>query len=57
MNISYNWLKHYIDFDLSPAQTAEALTAIGLETDSVEEGIKLSKGFCFDIIRVMEAEE
>lgn len=37
MNISYNWLKHYIDFDLSPAQTAEALTAIGLETDSVEE--------------------
>lgn len=27
------------------------------ETDSVEEGIKLSKGFCFDIIRVMEAEE
>lgn len=37
MNISYNWLKHYIDFDLSPDQTAEALTAIGLETDSVEE--------------------
>lgn len=37
MNISYNWLKHYIDFDLTPEQTAEALTAIGLETDSVEE--------------------
>ena len=26
------------------------------ETDSVEEGIKLSKGFCFDIIRILEAE-
>lgn len=37
MNISYNWLKEYVDFDLSPQETADALTSIGLEVDGVEE--------------------
>ena len=37
MNISYNWLKQYIDFDLSPDGLAAALTSLGLETGSVEE--------------------
>ena len=37
MNISYNWLKEYLDFDLQPEEVAEALTSIGLETGSVEE--------------------
>ncbi len=37
MNISYNWLKEYLTFDLSPHETAEALTSIGLETGSVDE--------------------
>ena len=37
MNISYNWLKEYIDFDLSPDDLGAALTSIGLETGSVEE--------------------
>lgn len=37
MNISYNWLKEYIQFDLSPQETADALTSIGLEAGSVEE--------------------
>lgn len=37
MNISYNWLKEYIDTDLTPEQAAEALTSIGLETGGVEE--------------------
>lgn len=37
MNISYNWLKQYIDFDLTPGELADALTSIGLETGSVEE--------------------
>ncbi len=37
MNISYNWLKEYLDFDLAPAQVSEALTSIGLETDGLEE--------------------
>jgi phenylalanyl-tRNA synthetase beta chain len=37
MNISYNWLKDYLNFDLTPEQVAAALTSIGLETGGVEE--------------------
>jgi phenylalanyl-tRNA synthetase beta chain len=37
MNLSYNWLKEYLDFDLLPGEVAEALTFIGLETGKVEE--------------------
>jgi phenylalanyl-tRNA synthetase beta chain len=37
MNISYKWLKEYVDFDLSPQQTADALTSCGLEVDALEE--------------------
>ena len=37
MNISYNWLKEYVNFDLTPDEVAAALTSIGLETGSVEE--------------------
>ena len=36
MTISYNWLKDYLECDLTPAQVADALTSIGLEVDSVE---------------------
>ena len=31
MNISYKWLKRYIDTDMTPEQVAEALTSLGLE--------------------------
>ncbi len=37
MNISFNWLKTYVDFDLSAQEVAEALTSIGLEVGTVEE--------------------
>ncbi|MBR3858819.1 MAG: phenylalanine--tRNA ligase subunit beta [Bacteroidaceae bacterium] len=37
MNISYNWLKEYVDCNLTPDEVAAALTSIGLETGSVEE--------------------
>ena len=37
MNISYSWLKDYINLELSPAQVAETLTQLGLETGSVDE--------------------
>ena len=36
MNISYNWLKEYVKFDLNPDELAALLTSIGLETGSVE---------------------
>ena len=37
MNISYKWLKEYVDFDLTAQQVADALTSTGLEVDAVEE--------------------
>ncbi len=38
MNISFKWLKEYIDLpaDVTPEQVADALTSIGLETGGVE---------------------
>ena len=36
MNISYNWLRDYLPFNLTPDEVAAALTSIGLETGSVE---------------------
>ena len=37
MNISYNWLKEYININVEPAELAKILTSIGLETGGVEE--------------------
>ena len=37
MNISYKWLREYVDCDLTAQQVADALTSIGLEVDGVEE--------------------
>ncbi|HMO80942.1 MAG TPA: phenylalanine--tRNA ligase subunit beta [Pyrinomonadaceae bacterium] len=46
MNISYNWLKELIELDLSPEETAKALTRVGLAV----EGIHPHKDdFIFDI--------
>ena len=43
MNISYNWLKNYINLPGNPAETAKILTSIGLEVGKVEE-IETVKG-------------
>ena len=37
MNISYKWLREYVDTTLDAHGVAEALTSIGLEVDGVEE--------------------
>ncbi len=37
MNISYKWLKDYLNTSLNPHEIAVTLTQIGLETGSVEE--------------------
>ncbi|MBQ9363379.1 MAG: phenylalanine--tRNA ligase subunit beta [Bacteroidaceae bacterium] len=37
MNISYKWLKQYVDFDMTADEVAAALTSIGLEVEAVEE--------------------
>lgn len=37
MNISYKWLREYVDFNMSAEEVAVALTSIGLEVGGVEE--------------------
>ena len=37
MNISYNWLKEYVDFDLTPEEVAAAVTSIGLSLIHISE--------------------
>ena len=37
MNISYKWLREYVDVNLTAEEVAAALTSIGLEVGSVEE--------------------
>ena len=44
MNISYNWLKKYINLTLSPEDTAKKLTSLGLEVGTTET-IQSIKGF------------
>ena len=37
MNVSYKWLKEYVDVELTAQEVADALTSIGLEVEGVEE--------------------
>jgi phenylalanyl-tRNA synthetase beta chain len=37
MKISYNWLKTYIDLDITPLQLCELLTSVGLEVSGMEQ--------------------
>ena len=37
MNVSINWLKEYIDFDLSPEALADRLLMLGVETESIKQ--------------------
>ena len=36
MKVTYNWLKEFVDFDLSPADLADLLTMLGLEVEGME---------------------
>jgi len=36
MKVSYNWLKEFVDFDLSVDELAHMLTMLGLEVDAIE---------------------
>lgn len=36
MNISYNWLKDYLNTDVDPIEFGKILTSIGLEVGSIE---------------------
>ena len=44
MRISCHWLKEYLDFDLSPEETASVLTNCGLEVESTEKYFSVQGG-------------
>ena len=50
MKISYNWLKDYLECDLTPEEVATALTSIGLEVDGVEQVEEIPGGLAGVIV-------
>lgn len=57
MKLSYNWLKDYLEFDLTPVQVADAITSIGIEVDSVEEQEEIPGGLAGVVVaEVVECE-
>lgn len=57
MKLSYNWLKDYLETDLTPAQVAEAMTSIGIEVDSLEEQEEIPGGLAGVVVaEVLECE-
>ncbi|OGU04369.1 MAG: phenylalanine--tRNA ligase subunit beta, partial [Geobacteraceae bacterium GWC2_55_20] len=51
MKVTYNWLKEYVDFDLSPDQLADLLTMLGLEVEAME---RLGEGFDDVVVALVE---
>jgi phenylalanyl-tRNA synthetase beta chain len=45
MKVSQNWLKKYIDFNLTPAQFTEQLSMLGLEVEGFEDLAKKYENF------------
>ncbi len=57
MNISYNWLKEYVSFDLAPEKVSEILTSIGLEVEEVNVVEDIPGGLAGVVVaEVMECE-
>ena len=57
MKLSYNWLKDYLKCDLTPQEVADAMTAIGIEVDGVEEQEQIPGGLAGVVVaRVLTCE-
>ena len=58
MKLSYNWLKDYLECDLTPQQIADAMTDIGIEVDGVEEQEEIPGGLAGVVVaHVLECVE
>lgn len=58
MKLSYNWLKDYLETDLTPQQVADAMTSIGIEVDAVEEQEEIPGGLAGVVVaEVVECKE
>lgn len=50
MVVSYNWLKDYLKFDLTPEQVSEILTSTGLEVEHIEQTEQIPGGLAGVIV-------
>ena len=58
MKISYNWLKEYVDFDLTPEQLEGILNSIGLEVEGMEQVEEIPGGLAGVVVaEVLECKE
>jgi len=57
MKISYNWLKQYIDLDVSAEELSKALTNCGLEVETIEEFCSVKGGLKGCIIGVVKTKD
>ncbi len=58
MTVSLNWLKQYIDTELSPEEIADILTSLGLEVEGMEEVESVKGGLKGVVIgEVLEAKK
>ncbi len=51
MNVTYNWLKEFVDFHETPEELAALLTMLGLEVESME---KLGEGMDSIVVALVE---
>jgi phenylalanyl-tRNA synthetase beta chain len=54
MKITYNWLKDFVDFELSPEELSHQLTMLGLEVEGIQS---LGNGMDDVVVAVVEAKE
>jgi phenylalanyl-tRNA synthetase beta chain len=54
MKITYNWLKEFVDFDLSPEELSYQLTMLGLEVEGVQN---LGSGMDEVVVAAVEVKE
>ncbi len=53
MRVSLNWLKEYVDIDISPEELAHELTMLGLEIEAIERpGAEISNVFIGKILSI-----
>ncbi|MEI7818358.1 MAG: phenylalanine--tRNA ligase subunit beta, partial [Desulfuromonadales bacterium] len=54
MNVTYNWLKEFVDFEETPDELAALMTMLGLEVESME---KIGEGFDDVVVALVEEKQ
>jgi phenylalanyl-tRNA synthetase beta chain len=57
MRLSYNWLKEFVDFGLSPQELASMLISVGIETSVVSMGCNWSNVVTVKVLEVLKHPE